>query len=1174
MISESLFFGTVTLVDARPTTPPGFSLEDRYRAGDGLVHLTGLQALVRLLLDQQRHDRATGLDTRTFVSGYEGSPLAGLDLELGRRSSLLDGHGVVFTPGLNEESAAMAVQGTQLAATVGGLRHDGVVGVWYGKAPGLDRATDAIRHANLMGTHHTGGVLALVGDDPGAKSSSVPSASEFALADLGIPTLYPADSGEVVELGLHGIALSRASGLWAGLKMATAVADGSSTARVGAPFAPVVPSVEIDGRPWRHTVTGHLLQPTLGPLERDLHRVRYELARRYAALNGLNRITVRTADDRVGIVAAGKTYLDLRQALTALGLDDAELRHRGVRLLKLGMVHPLEPGVMADFSAGLREVIVVEEKRSFVEAAVKDLLYGRTGAPLVFGKTGPDGATLFPPHGELDPDLIATGLAGRLADLPTVAAWRDARRAVRRGPIALPLLARTPYFCSGCPHNSSTRPGENSLVGGGIGCHAMVLLMDPAQVGEVTGLTQMGGEGTQWIGMAPFVEANHLVQNLGDGTFHHSGSLAIRAAVASGVNITYKLLHNSTVAMTGGQDAVGALSVPAITRLLAVEGVARTIVTTDDPDRYRRVRLAPGVRVWPRERLGEAQQVLAAVPGVTVLIHDQECAAEKRRKRKRGKLPTPVAKVVINERVCEGCGDCGQKSNCLSVQPVDTEFGRKTRIHQGSCNVDHSCLAGDCPSFMTVVPGAAPARLPLPRLTDKALPEPEPAVRADRFGMRLMGVGGTGVVTVSQILATAAVLSGKHVRGLDQTGIAQKGGAVVSDLTISDEPHERAGRLAARECHLYLGADLLVAADPANLATTDAGRTVAVVSTTQVPTGSMVVDPGVSFPDPDGVVRRISAAVASGTFLDARGLAERIFGDDQYANMLLVGAAYQAGALPLAAEAIERAIGLNGAAVATNIQAFRRGRQSVGDAAGLAEALAPGTDERHPRRTGTDESAARRELVASVGAEPGSELHRLVSVRVPELVSYQDSRYATRYVAFVERVRVAEASAVPGSTALAEAVARNLHRLMAYKDEYEVARLALDPAVAADVEARFGAGARTSWKLHPPVLRALGVRHKITLGPWFTPAFRLLKALRRLRGTPLDVFGYARVRRVERELISEYRAALDAQVADLTPATHATAVEIAGLPDMVRGYEQIKLDAVARYRERLRELTR
>ena len=1132
------------------------SLADRYEASEGVVHQTGVHALVRLLLDQRRHDRASGLDTRAFVSGYEGSPLAGLDLELGRRRTLLDEHGILFTPGLNEESAAMAVQGTQLASVAGGLKHDGVVGLWYGKAPGLDRASDALRHANLMGTHRHGGVLAVVGDDPAAKSSSVPCSSEFTFADLAMPTLYPGDPSEVVELGLHGVAMSRVAGLWTGLKITTAVADGSATSVVGG-FASVLPDLTIDGKPWTHTVTGHLLQPTLGPLERDLHRARLEITRRYAAANGINQIRVRTAGDTIGIIAAGKTWFDLRQALAALGLDDAELRRRGIRLLKLGMVWPLEPGIVREFASGLREIVVVEEKRAFIEIAVKDQLYGLRGAPAVFGKRRPGGSALFPDHGELDPDSIALALSTRLAELPSVTAWRENHVGRRRGRISLSLTAlsaRTPYFCSGCPHNSSTAAhpvdGVTPLVGAGIGCHAMVLMMDPRQAGEVTGLTQMGGEGTQWIGMAPFVEAQHLVQNLGDGTFHHSGSLAIRAAVAAGVNITYKLLHNATVAMTGGQDAVGAMSVPAITQLLAVEGVRRTIVTTDEPTRYRGVQLARGVEVWHRSRIAEAQRELAAIPGVTVLIHDQECAAEKRRKRRRGKLRPPTERVMINERVCEGCGDCGTKSNCLSVQPVDTEFGRKTRIDQSSCNLDFACLDGDCPSFLTVTPALSAGRTP-DALGPNSSPPPITAGRC-QVAVRIAGVGGNGVLTVSQILATAAVIAGRHVRGMDQTGLAQKGGAVVSDLKIVESPLEIAGKLAERECDLYIGADLLVAADEKTLSVTDPTRTVAIVSTTKVPTGAMVIDTSVAFPPVDELTQRIGDAVSTGTWFDARSLATRLFGDDQYANLLLVGAAYQTGALPLPADAIERAIALNGAAVEQNTQAFRRGRQIVAN----PRALDPAPTLLPPLVR-----------VPALRAPEGSELARLVGIRVSELVDYQDEAYAARYVERVERVRAAEALAVPGSTSLAEAVAENLHKLMAYKDEYEVARLSLDMDI--QVAQRFGVGARYRWRLHPPILRALGMKRKISLGSWFMPVFRLLNAMRKLRGTRLDIFGYAYIRRVERELIVEYEMIMDRIIDCLDSATHAVAIEVAGLPGLIRGYEHVKLASVERYRTEL-----
>ncbi|MFF8375804.1 indolepyruvate ferredoxin oxidoreductase family protein [Streptomyces sp. NPDC015661] len=1154
---------------SRPT------LQDRYLREEGVVHLTGIQALARLPLDVRRGDRREGRDTAAFVSGYEGSPLAGYDMELARCGPLLDEYDIVFRPGVNEELAATAVQGTQLASAQPDKRVDGVTALWYGKSPGLDRASDAIRHNNLMGTHPNGGAVALVGDDPAAKSSTVPGASELLLADLGLPTLYPSDPQEALDFGLHGVAMSRASGLWVALKIVTAVADGSGTVDVSAGrVSPVVPDLTVDGVPYRHTVGSRMVQPALGDLERSRDGARLEIARRYAAANDLNRITRTGPDDRIGIVAAGKTFLDLRQALRVLGLDDAELERRGVRLLHLGMIHPLEPTVVERFARGLRHIVVVEEKRPLVEAALKDLLYGRNDQPSVSGKRAPDGSALFPLDGELDPDTVAARLAPHLSELgefPTVQSWLEMRRATtqRKTLPLLPLLTRTPYFCSGCPHNLSTKAPEGTAVGAGIGCHAMVTLMAPSQAGDVIGMTQMGGEGAQWIGMQPFLERDHLIQNLGDGTFHHSGSLAIRAAVSAGVNVTYKLLYNSAVAMTGGQQPVGVMPVPAIAQGLLAEGVKRIIVTTEDVKRYRRVTLPKGVVVWDRARLTEAQEVLARIPGVTLLLHDQECATELRRKRKRGLAPAPTERVVINERVCEGCGDCGQQSNCLSVQPVDTEFGRKTRIDQSSCNTDYACLVGDCPSFLTVVPaGGKPAFTPVPMPDDAALPDPALLVPASHT-TRITGVGGSGVVTLAQILSTAASLAGRHVRALDQTGLAQKGGAVVSDIKITKEATEQAGKAALDECDLYLGCDLLVAADPGQLTAAAPARTVAVVSTAEVPTGQMVIDPEISFPPAGLLKERIRAGSKDAVFLDARRLANDLLGEDQFANLLLTGAAYQTGGLPLPARAIEQAITLNGVKVEANLKAFRLGRQAVADPEAFARLLNGRAAAPKPGRGPSADALRTLELV---GAAAESELARLLAVRVPDLIAYQDSAYAARYARFVEQVRQAESERVPGSTALAEAVARHLHKLMAYKDEYEVARLSLDPEVEREVKARFGDGARISYRLHPPVLRALGMTRKIELGPWFKPAFQALAAMRRLRGTRLDPFGAARVRRTERALVVEYEATITEVCRTLDEDGHGLAVEIASLPDLVRGYEEIKMASVARYRARSAEL--
>lgn len=1139
-----------------------FALTDRYEVRIGRVHLTGIQALARLPLDQARRDRAAGNEVGTYISGYEGSPLAGYDLELGRQSDLLDDHGIVFEPALNEEAAAMAVQGTQLVGELDATV-SGVTGYWYGKAPGLDRATDALRHANLMGTSPTGGVVALVGDDPGAKSSSVPCASERALADLAMPTLYPADPGEILTLGRHAIALSRACGLWSALKIVTAVADGSAAVDLESePPAPRLPAGS-----GHHEPTAKLLQPTLGPLERDFMTTRMRIATAYADLNGLNEIIAASPADRIGIVTAGKTYLDVREALDRLGFGDGGPNDATVRLLKLGMIWPLDESRLRAFAEGLDTVIVVEEKRAFLETAVREALYDVESRPRIVGKRDAGGAELFAAYGELNADTVTRGLARVFdghSDTPGVTAWLEQRRAqvIGHRPL-LPLLQRSPYYCSGCPHNTSTRPHTDSPVGAGIGCHAMVLLMDSSQVGQVLGLTQMGGEGTQWLGMAPFVKNPHLAQNLGDGTFHHSGSLAIRAAVASGRNITYRVLYNSTVAMTGGQDAVGQLSIAAMVRSLRAEGVAAIIVTSDDPRALRKAGVAKVAEVWSRDRIAEAEQRLSTIAGTTVLIHEQECATELRRKRKRGSAPRPRRAIAINERLCEGCGDCGEKSNCLSVHPVETEFGRKTRIHQSSCNLDATCLEGDCPAFMTIEPGtAAPERDRLVDLETDDLPEPPPSGPVRRQSLRLMGIGGTGVVTTSQIVATAAVLSGRYVRTLDQTGLAQKGGAVVSDVKIDTVPIDAANQVGDHMCDLYLGYDLLVATDERHLRTLTADAT-AVVSTSTVPTGAMVSDKTVSFPPLDEAVNRIEDRLPAGRLLtlDARHYAETLFGAEQFANLFLLGIALQAGALRLSAAAVEEAIVLNGVAIETNTQAFRRGRQFVTARADLEAAVAARRDDTAP---------APLTPSAVVAAEPGSELERLVAQRRHELVAYQDETYARRYEDLVEATRRAEVERIGRAGPLSEAVARYAFKLMAYKDEYEVARLALDAEEARRVTQTFGVGAKIQWRLHPPLLRALGLNRKIAVGRWFTPAFWALHRLRRLRGTMFDPFSYAQVRRVERTLVDDYERTIEQCLEALGDTTHEQLVRIAELPDLVRGYEDVKLRSVTEYRDRLR----
>ncbi|SIR75573.1 indolepyruvate ferredoxin oxidoreductase family protein [Williamsia sterculiae] len=1157
------------------TSPESFSLDDRYSRESGTIYLTGIQALVRMVRDRAVLDRREGLRTASFISGYEGSPLAGYDLEIARRTALLSPYDIVYRPGLNEELAATSVMGSQLAAEVtelaptpDGLSRDGVVGYWYGKAPGLDRASDALRHANIIGTHARGGAVALVGDDPGAKSSTVPCASEMALADLYLPTLYPADSQDILDFGVHAAVMSRVSGLWTALKISAHVADGASTAVV-APDRLHPRYGDLGVSP--HVPSGRLLGTNLMELEQNQLTIRKPRALEYARLNGLNRMVARTGDDRIGIVAAGKTYLDVREALRLIGIDDSELGRLGIRILKLGMIYPFEREVLRDFVDGLDEVIVVEEKRDFIETMMRDILYRSPRAPRIVGKVNEDGSTLFSRFGELDVDAVTRGLALRLAAhhrVPAARDWVD-RRSRRRTRIELPLATRTPYFCSGCPHNSSTKVSDGTLVGAGIGCHAMVLLMDPQQVGDIAGVTQMGGEGAQWLGMAPFVGEQHFVQNVGDGTFMHSASLALRAAIASGENMTYKLLYNGTVAMTGGQDAVGAMSLPMLTSLLIAEGVQRVVVTSDDPKRTRALGLPGGVRVRHRDDTLDVQRELAATPGATVLVHDQHCAAEKRRKRKRGTYPTPAQRVVINERICEGCGDCGEKSNCLSVHPVDTEFGRKTRIDQSSCNLDFSCLNGDCPSFVTVTPGARAERPAAPEIGPDDVPAPVPSTLShSRFRMRTTGIGGTGVVTVSQVLATAAVLDGFDARTVDMTGLAQKGGAVVSDLKVDSAPVEQAAKVADCDCDLYLSCDALVGTDQVNLRVAAADRTTAVVSTTRIPTGSMVVDTTIGYPSDTSVHERIDRSCRRSVYLDPGAVATALFGDEQYANMLMVGAAFQTGVMPMSSGAVERAIALNGVAVDRNLQAFRRGRQLVADPGAVATAVERLT----PAEPVVEPSADALAMVARLG-HTGAELRSVLLRRTDELIAYQDRAYAQRYLDDVESVLEMDDVSVDNEDALALSVARNLFTLMAYKDEYEVARLTGDTAFAARIARDYGADADVAVRLHPPTLRALGMKNKLALGTRARPVLTSLAKMKRLRGTPLDPFGHAEVRRVERGLITEYRDV----VARLTRAVatgrldQAVAVRIADLPDMVRGYESVKLGNVERYRTALRE---
>ncbi|MEV0614042.1 indolepyruvate ferredoxin oxidoreductase family protein [Nonomuraea sp. NPDC050404] len=1103
-------------------TPAPVSLDDKYTALDGRVLISGIQALVRLTLEQRRLDEARGLNTRAYVTGYQGSPLGGVDLEMGRASRFLDQAGVVFRAGLNEELAATAIAGTQLLEQVPGRRHDGVTGFWYGKNPGLDRAADAIRHANAAGTAPLGGAVAWIGDDPGCKSSTLPSTCEPMCQSLSMPLLAPGSVAEIIEYGLHAVAMSRATGLWVGLKIVADIADASATVDLGPLRAGIpAPEARVKG------AAPILLGAAALDAEHDMLTRRLDLAREYARTHGLNRVMSGAANTTLGILAAGGTYAIVERALADLGLDPDEA---GIRLIRLAMPFPVAGDELAAMTRDLDKVLVVEDKVPFLEGQLKQALYGSERPPAVVGRE------LLTARGTLSAEDVTKAIATCLnLDQP--------RRTRRRG--LLPVVAaRTPYFCSGCPHNISTRTADGTLVGVGIGCHAMIAL-DGHGRGTQVGITQMGGEGAQWFGLSPFTEDRHFVQNLGDGTYHHSGSLAIRAAVAAGASMTYKLLYNDAVAMTGGQRPEGRLDVPALTHELAVEGVRRIVITTPEPQTYRGVRLAPIASVRHRDDLPEVERELAALGGVTVLIHDDRCAAEERRLRKRGKLPTPTQKVVINERVCEGCGDCGDVSTCLSVQPVETAYGRKTRIHQASCNSDMSCLKGDCPSFLLVEPGTKQPR----RTPDLPVEPPEPIPdHGDEVLIRMPGIGGTGVVTVSQILQMAAHLDGLHAAGLEQTGLAQKGGPVVSDVRIGKRAPSGSVRASRGGADVLIGFDVLGAAADATLDVASPERTVAVLNTSVVPTAAMVTGRA-PVPGHADAVARVASATRDQLCVDAHALSEALFGDHMPANLLLLGAAYQQGCLPVGAASIERAITLNRAAVEQNLAAFRWGRAAVSDPSAVLAALLPDA------------------------AEPAQGLEDVVAARVTDLTGYQNTTYARTYAEDVQQVKslAIERAGQEAGTAITLAYARGLHKLMAYKDEYEVARLHLDPAEVQRREREFGADAAVSVLLHPPVLRAMGMKRKIRLGRSAGVLFRGLRAARVLRGTALDVFGRAGVRRVERELVGEYRELVRTALTRLTPSNADAVEEIAGLPDLIRGYEDIKLARVAEFRDRARK---
>ncbi len=1128
------------------------SLDDKYDITKDRVFITGTQAIVRLLLMQRERDRLAGLNTAGLVSGYRGSPIAGLDLNLYRAKKQLAASHIVFQPGLNEELAATALWGAQQAEIRGEGKYDGVFGVWYGKGPGVDRTGDVFRHANQAGTARHGGVLALMGDDHTAESSTVAHQSEFAFVDVMSPILNPAGVQEIIDYGLHGFAMSRFAGAWVAFKC---VKDNiESTGSIDGRLDRVKIVIPTDFAMPPGGLNIRVRDPFLEQ-EARLHDFKRDAMLAYVRANNLNHIVLSGGrSPRIGIITVGKSYLDVREAMEELGLDEVRANDMGLRLYKVACPWPLSQSELVDFARGLDLVMVVEEKRSLIEVQVREELYGTANQPVVVGKKDEAGSWLFPVKGALDTNEIAIAigerllryhinedLAGRVRRLK-----EDQARLATGGEIAV----RTPGFCSGCPHNSSTVVPAGMRAYAGIGCHFMAQWMDRS----TEGYTQMGGEGANWIGEAPFSTRGHVFQNLGDGTYNHSGSLALRWAAHTKTTVTYKILFNDAVAMTGGQPHEGSLTVDMIARQVSAEGVETVRLVTDEPGKYPAGTAWPaGMTIHHRDDLDAVQRELSAVPGTSVLIYDQTCASEKRRRRKRGAFPDPDKRVIINDLVCEGCGDCSVQSNCVAVQPLETEFGRKRAIDQSSCNKDFSCVKGFCPSFVTVH-GAKPRKaepVAIAARPEEAMPEPAIPAIAKTFNVIVTGVGGTGVVTVGAILGMAAHLEGKGLGLIDMAGLAQKGGAVTSHLRLANSQGDITSiRVTAGQADLILGCDLVVTGAKKVLAAVKGGRTGLVVNTAEVMPGDFARNADFSLP-----AERLKRAITSAagglaptgpgvSFVDATAVAVALLGNAIGANMFMLGYAWQTGRVPLSGAAIRRAIELNGEAVRMNLDAFEWGRRAAAEPAKVASLVA-------------SQAAASDTLDLSETTE------ELIARRVAFLTAYQDAPYAERYRALVEGARAAEARAVPGSTALTATVARYLFKLMAYKDEYEVARLYTDGHFARQVASAFeGSNLRFEFHLAPPILARkdpqTGVPRKMTFGPWMMKVYGVLAKLKGLRGSAFDPFGYTAERKVERQLICDYEAMLDEVLGALSHANHAVAVGLAAIPEKIRGYGHVK----------------
>jgi len=1120
------------------------TLDDKYLLEDGRAFITGVQALIRVLLDRKRLDRKAGLNTAGFLSGYRGSPLGGLDQQAARLNKLLTAHDVVFKEGLNEDLAATAVWGSQQANLFPGATHDGVFGMWYGKAPGVDRTGDVFKHANFAGSFPTGGVLAVAGDDHACKSSTLPSQSEFAFQDFEMPVLSPADVQEVLDYGLMGIAMSRFTGLWTGMIALADTMDSGVTIDVSLDRHKII----IPDFPMPPGGLGIRLKDQPMEKERRLRLHKLPAALAFARANHIDRVVlgashVRVGKARLGIVCQGQAYKDVLEAFTAMGMTLQEAADLGVSIYKVGMPWPLEPLGIRAFAAGLETLMVIEHKRGLIEPQARAALYDlpAQARPRIIGKTDEHHHPLLSELGSLSVAEIALAIYDRLPDGPHMERARAYLDRVSAAGVAAVSLAadqaRKPFFCSGCPHNTSTKLPEGSRALAGIGCHYMAGFNDPS-----TDLnTHMGGEGLTWVGAAPFTTEKHVFQNLGDGTYNHSGSLAIRAAIAAKANITYKLLFNDAVAMTGGQKAESGFTPAQITRQLASEGVTKTVIVVDELERYAEVKdLAPGVEVFPRSELMTVQKMLRDTVGTTVLLYDQTCATEKRRRRKRGTMAKATQRVFINPLVCEGCGDCSVKSNCVSVEPLDTEFGRKRKINQSSCNQDYSCVEGFCPSFITLegAEGAQSKKAPAALTADSTpLPEFEPLTGVRKI--LFTGVGGTGVTTVASILAMAAHIDGRSGSVVDMTGLAQKGGSVFSHVKIGEtEDTVVGGRVPAASTDVLIACDLLVAASPEGLSLYAKDRTVAFGNSDFAPTADFVTSRDVKF-DSGAMARRVKAASKSFDACPAQHLAESQFGDAIFANMIMVGFAWQRGVIPLSSRALYRAIKLNGVEADANLQAFELGRRIAHD----PTAAGPKVD-----------------AVATPETMP---LDDLIAKRKAELTAYQNAAYAERYADKVAKVRSAEiaVSGADGALPLTRAAAVNLYKLMAYKDEYEVARLYTDGRFAAELAGTFKGGKARVW-LAPPIIGAKGPDgkpKKIAFGGWMLDyAFPLMAKMKGLRGGPFDIFGATEERQMERGLMADYEVTLDRLSAGLRPETAALAVKIAEIPQAIRGYGHVK----------------